>query len=82
MVANIHREQGIKYWCPSCAETFNKTDKNGVAVCDKCGGKRNDGLNQISEHHLQCIVCGCKFFKDVFKSGPACPNGCKMKFGK
>ena len=79
MVPNIWVKQGVKYWCPSCAVIFNKTDENGVAVCDKCGKKRDDGLNQLSEDYFQCIECKCEFLGSLFKTGPACPNGCKLK---
>jgi len=82
MTANIWPTKSISYWCPKCKKTFFKTDKNGVAICPGCNGKRNDGLNQVSKDNFQCVICKCVFFGSVFKTGPTCPNGCKNKKGK
>jgi hypothetical protein len=69
------------FYCPWCKINFSRTDKDGVAECPICKNKRDDGLNQINPNRFQCVVCGCRF-ENVFKNGPACPNGCKHTGGR
>lgn len=68
-------EKAYKFWCPRCKIEFSATDEQGRATCPNCNGKRDDGLNQVSETHFQCVKCNL-VFPGVFAEELKCPNGC------
>lgn len=71
---------GSVFWCPMCTISFSKADENGVAMCPRCGYKRTDGFNLLTNDRLQCVLCKATF--PVFLQQAArkiCPNKCNYK---